>query len=278
MARALLLTAVAFGAAVMARSAGAQPSPYAPADRYGPAAAAASTPYGDIAGVSPPRTALRGRVLAWPGKVEHPVMTVAAPMQPPSVAAPAPSAWRPYPAGPARLRPTAASQTYRAAPSQPNAWTPPARIAAYAPAPQRPQVASASAPMTQLAGAPTRGWRPVFATQAPASAPASAPPPSSVAASPAIRPTYPAAFATPPNRAFAADRRYGYDPTQDHAVRFYSVARPFGLKPDPAPIPPQFFTASADLSGGDPPGPLPVNHTTAATRAAVVGGSDSSVQ
>lgn len=34
-------------------------------------------------------------------------------------------------------------------------------------------------------------------------------------------------------------------------VRHYSVHREFGIRPDPTPIPPQFFTATADLSAGD---------------------------
>jgi hypothetical protein len=39
-------------------------------------------------------------------------------------------------------------------------------------------------------------------------------------------------------------------------ARFYSVHRQYGLTPDPDPIPPQFFSQTADLS--DPPGPSPV--------------------
>ena len=58
-------------------------------------------------------------------------------------------------------------------------------------------------------------------------------------------------------------RRYGYDPTEDHSVRFYSVHRAFGIQPDPAPIPPQFFTATADLAAA--PGPLPEERSTTTT-------------
>ena len=43
-------------------------------------------------------------------------------------------------------------------------------------------------------------------------------------------------------------------------MRFYSVHRQYGLQPDPPPIPPQFFAATADLS--EPPGPLPTQHLT----------------
>jgi hypothetical protein len=42
-------------------------------------------------------------------------------------------------------------------------------------------------------------------------------------------------------------------PAMGERVRFYSVHRDFGLTPDPAPIPPQFFGATADLS--EPAGP-----------------------
>ena len=58
----------------------------------------------------------------------------------------------------------------------------------------------------------------------------------------------------------SAAQRYGYDATQDHTVRFYSVHRAFGLQPDPAPIPPQFFTATADLAA--PPDQLATERTT----------------
>ena len=46
-----------------------------------------------------------------------------------------------------------------------------------------------------------------------------------------------------------------------NGVRFYSVHRAFGLTPDPAPIPPQFFAATPDL--GDPPGPTATRRTVA---------------
>jgi hypothetical protein len=75
-----------------------------------------------------------------------------------------------------------------------------------------------------------------------------------------MTPAQRAAAAPPPLRTASAAQRYGYDPSQGHQVRFYSVHRPFGLQPDAAPIPPQFFTASADLS--QPAGPLPTDRTT----------------
>jgi len=53
-------------------------------------------------------------------------------------------------------------------------------------------------------------------------------------------------------------------------ARFYSVHRQYGLTPDPDPIPPQFFSQTADLS--DPPGPNAVYKTAAAS-----GGSTTAV-
>jgi len=53
-------------------------------------------------------------------------------------------------------------------------------------------------------------------------------------------------------------------------ARFYSLHRQYGLTPDPDPIPPQFFTQTADLS--DPPGPSPVYKTATSS-----GGSTTAV-
>ena len=76
---------------------------------------------------------------------------------------------------------------------------------------------------------------------------------------------------SPANRAASLPPPRGYvqrltpaERAQADGVHFYSVHRPFGLQPDPAPIPPQFFTATADLS--DPPGPLPTERSTASSK------------
>jgi hypothetical protein len=250
MPRPLLLTALALGATAATTPALAQAAASG-GDRYGPAPQgfAANASYGEAQAAPGAAPALRGRVLAWPGKVEAPVTNI-----PPRVAAQA------YPS------PSPARATFAVRPT-PVRWTAPApRVAA---AQEMTPTALAGAP----ARAPTDGWRPVFARSA--ASPSAVSPTSAARAAAQAAPA--SIYAPPPNRSAAADRRYGYDPTQDHSVRFYSVARPFGLKPDPAPIPPQFFTATADL-GGDPPGPLPVNHTTAAERAAVVGGDSGASQ
>lgn len=57
-------------------------------------------------------------------------------------------------------------------------------------------------------------------------------------------------------------------PATGQAPRFYSVHREFGLKPDPIPLPPQFFASSAGADLAAPPPPLdphPVPGTQAAT-------------
>jgi hypothetical protein len=57
---------------------------------------------------------------------------------------------------------------------------------------------------------------------------------------------------------------------EGETARFYSVHRQYGLTPDPDPIPPQFFSQTADL--GDPPGPSPVYKAASAS-----GGSTTAV-
>jgi hypothetical protein len=55
----------------------------------------------------------------------------------------------------------------------------------------------------------------------------------------------------PPRPGTVADNGHGAAANQ--GPKFYSVHREFGIAPDPAPIPPQFFTATADLSQPPPP-------------------------
>ena len=262
-------------------------------DRYG--AQEAAPPTAGPAAASP----LRGRMLAWPGKASAPtaptavVQAYAAP-QPYRQVAPPETAGRgsTYASAPA---PRWGQPTYMAvAPSpQPTgrygAETYPTRTTAYAPAPSadgwRPVFAApASAGDRQrpqvLSGAPSPAPLPTSIYSPAPSSPVSAAAAAADGSSPGVMSPAARAAALPPPRGSAA-QRYGYDPTQDHAVRFYSVHRPFGLQPDPAPIPPQFFTATADLA--TPPGPLTTERTTTtsasgatthAVRATPDGGAD----
>ncbi len=153
-----------------------------------------------------------------------------------------------------------------------------------APPAQGAQREASAPPSYATPSANADGWRPVFADTpsrasarptsadaAPALAgapgrPAELPPSIYTPASASeMTPAQRAAAAPPPLRSASAAQRYGYDPSQGHQVRFYSVHRPFGLQPDSAPIPPQFFTATADLS--EPAGPLPTDRTTTTTTA-----------
>jgi hypothetical protein len=253
MSRASLLAVLAVSAAPVLAHAQA-------GDRYGPA------PMNPVAATSAPSgaaTPFRGRMLSWPGKQAAAAQAYA----PPSAGAAAPQGYAPVRYAPA--------QTYTAvrrgpppsvqrvadngmrAPAAAAAWSRPTR--AYA-APQ-PTAAAASAPQPD-------GWRPVGApAPALAGAPSRPPLPTSIYA-PHGQDQQAQAARTPPAdpaaarpTQTAAAQRYGYDPTQSHAVRFYSVHRPFGLQPDPAPIPPQFFTNTADLA--EPPAQLPLERTTA---------------
>jgi hypothetical protein len=249
----LLVTTALLAAPALAQAQGA--------DRYGPSAGAppASAPYA-------PATTLRGRMLSWPGKTD--VATS------PQTVAPPVSSIRYAPA--AGYAPRAGAPAYaaqlsqaRAYPSQPYAVQgyPAQAYAAPAPAPRvqppggvRSYAGLQSPPQ---GGQGADGWRPVYAAP-PALSGAPARPealPTSLY-TPAKTPVSRAALAPPP-RAVSAAQRYGYDPTQDHAVHFYSVHRPFGLQPDPAPIPPQFFGATADLS--EPPAQPPEERTASAS-------------
>ena len=176
------------------------------------------------------------------------------------------TARQPY-APPARMRQAYADRPAAAYPAQPRAYASPAyaaRAATQAPSPDgwRPVFANAPvrAPMQQQPAepAPTLSGAPAGAAALPTSI-------YTPAAAPEMTPAQRAAAAAPPLRTASAAHRYGYDPTEDHQVRFYSVHRPFGLQPDAAPIPPQFFTATADLS--EPPGPLPTDRTVTTTTA-----------
>lgn len=150
--------------------------------------------------------------------------------QPPAYQAPAyqtPAVQPPaYPAPVAR-GPAQPARTYGAPPVMP--WYQRYGVAqsSSAPAPAAPP------PAPQQAGAPQSIYDPPAALSGAPSAAAGAPP------------AAPVAKAAP--TATAAN--------DGETARFYSLHRQYGLTPDPDPIPPQFFSQTADLS--DPPGPNP---------------------
>jgi hypothetical protein len=217
-------------------------------DRYGPTAPTsapasdpASAPNG--APVSAPVSA-RGRFLSWPGKGAK---TLSAPSPGATSQAPArlPAPVRAV-AGASRLAQPAYKDlaAYRAAPVRANSgwapvYIPPSRSVGAA------QVAApvpAAPPSTPtLAGAPQR---------APASIYDAAPPRQAAAAATSV-----------PPRPGVAQTAQG-----DERVHFYSLHRQYGLQPDPAPIPPQFFTNTADMS--EPQGPNPIQRLTSGSGAA----------
>ncbi len=238
---------------------------------------------------------LRGRMLNWPGKVQGPALTSAAYAPPPQAYA-RPSFAQRGEMGAAydrsgyapRGRPSDALAGRAATPQRYQALSAPRADpgddgqSGYASPPSPRQALSQQRTPVASPDAAPDGWRPVFAAKS-SSAPAGqvgsalagaptrtdlptsiySPGPVAAAKSAAPRSGWAgsrAASMAPPMRTATADRRYGYDPMQQHGVRFYSVHRAFGMKPDPAPIPPQFFTATADLA--DPPGPLPTDRTT----------------
>ncbi len=287
MSRASVTAGLALGPAILAAAlcAPSQGLAQAAPDRYGapPAARGDAPPSAYAASPAPPSGGLRGRMLSWPGKS-------AVAYQPPAYAPQAVARYAPPQAYEGRGDRTGASygaaSPYRryagiapAAYAQPTGPTAPA---AYAPGPAPVSPAYGLRPQAEPApryarspapGASQDSWRPVFAGGPSSSAPQLAGAP---AAQPPLRSSYaaaPASFAPPSSSAVGASRfaglppprgsaaqRYGYAGGGDsHAVRFYSVHRPFGLQPDPAPIPPQFFTNTADLAA--PPEPLPTERT-----------------
>lgn len=211
---------------------------------------------------------LAGRALSWAGKSE-PVAPVAGPSPAPEHVAYAPAPVMLQPAPPIPAAPVfQAARTAELQPAPPLPAAPvlkasrklaaqPARplpASIYAPAPVAPAPSATAAPYRAPVIAPAP--RPVIAAAVPAPrvpspAPAvakqaaSAKPTPSPAAPAAAAPAPPAqvAVAAPPPRAAQAYNGGG--------VRHYSVHREFGMAPDPTPIPPQFFTATADLSAGD---------------------------
>jgi hypothetical protein len=137
----------------------------------------------------------------------------------------------------------------------------PARPAPYAYAqargPYMPTGYAAPAPQAQpQSGAPPHGWTFVPPIgQSPADQPAlpssiyDRPPPS------AAQPSQPVQAAQP-----LAAQPQAAQAQADTGPRHYSVHREYGIEPDPIPLPPQFFGATADLS--QPATDDPIRHTT----------------
>lgn len=257
-------------------------------DRYGPTAPAYETATAPM----PAPAALAGaplRMLSWPGKVTP----APAAMPPPQDQAPA-------------LRPVAAF-------APPRPWTAAAprsqaSFAAVAPAPPAyPQAryvppASETPPPSAAAGTPHYGLVQAFAPLSRPTQTAAAPTlyddaPAPQARTQSLRASVDADRVQPPSTPLApsiktasiapadpahpgwAPPRRPWSQAGDQSVRFYSLHRQYGVPPDPAPIPPQFFAATADLSA--PAGPSPRTISGAGTaaqaaRAAQATGADTS--
>ena len=197
-------------------------------DRYGPP----MRPEPDAAEAAAPAT-----YLSWPGKV-----AVAAPSAPATVAQAAPAR--------ARAQPRAQDQEplppALAAMRAPQRPLPASIYAPAAPSPQlRPAVQAAASPMLRPAEAPA-AYRDPPPKPAPVRTAAVAVRPHPAPAPAAAQPSAPAPTAV------AASADQGGMP-----AHFYSVQREFGLKPDPIPLPNQFFAdgSTGDLAGPPPPPP-----------------------
>ena len=238
-------------------SAGYAAGPYR---AYSPPAGAparrAPTPYPPPAATARYATAadagLRTRFLTWSGKAEATAPT------PPA----RPVAYVPTPYVPT---PNAAYRPYAPPPA------PVARAAYAPPQPEPAQTDAAATPMQPaMPGPPLHppGYRTAYAAPAPVQAPqptyAFAPPPVSARA----LPTSVYADAGPSIPAAAASAYTSQPGAPTSTARLYSVHRDFGMTPDPAPIPPQFFAATADLSAPETPEVAPRATATAAGAAA----------
>ncbi len=231
-----------------------------------------------------------GPTLSWPGKTAASAPPPAAPspgfdgqMRAPAYAY-APQAYRadaPTASQPPMAQQAAQSPAYQAPAYQtpayqtPSYQAPPIRPPAY-PA----QVARAQAQPTGGYGPPpVAPWYQRYgaaeASPAPSTVAAPAPPPipQSIYDPPAGQGA--ATTGAPTAALSAASSAAAMAPTatasnSSETARFYSLHRQYGLTPDPDPIPPQFFTQTADLS--DPPGPSPVYKTATSS-----GGSTTAV-
>jgi hypothetical protein len=142
---------------------------------------------------------------------------------------------------------------YQASNVQPPAY--PAPVARGSAQPARAYGAPPVMPWYQRYGVAESSSAPSSATPQPA--PQQAGPPQSIYDPPPAQSGAPSAAAGAPPAAPVAKAAPTATAANDgETARFYSLHRQYGLTPDPDPIPPQFFTQTADLS--DPPGPSPV--------------------
>ncbi len=202
-----------------------------------PASAAATRfldSWSQTAPAPPPPGAAPLRYMSWPGKAAQP-------------ATPAPAAATAVPRAPASAGPGGLRGAYTSAvgPYGPPAPPLPASIyAAPAPPTARPALAAPrparAVPVEQAAASPTRPIPPPSPLMAAAPAQALTATPAQPAAQ---------ARATPSVQAIAqADGELPPGP------RFYSLHRAYGVRPDPIPLPEEFFGATPDLAK---PPPLP---------------------
>jgi hypothetical protein len=213
----------------------APPQPYAPPAGYAPNGYA-PTPSQPTTPQPTSAAAIGLRTLSWPGKaLAQPAPTLAPVNYSP------PPRYSPPPAYPVQAQPTYAPQA-QYAPQAPAAYAPQPAQAYYAPAAQRPAAPSYGVPPPPPPPTAQTTVRPVPTSIYSDAAAAPAQPPYGYAQA-AYAPAAPSAAATP------AQTVGDSAPSS----RRYSVHRDYGMAPDPAPIPPQFFAVTADLSAPETP-------------------------
>ncbi len=279
---------------------------YGGGELYGAPAAAPSTPPSLRPRAQAPTPLAGMRTLSWAGKAQPaaapvaftPTLRAPYPLQaaggaayqrpaprPPRLAAAAPPPRAAYPEPTPRAMPASARAT--------DGWVPFDAAAYSAPTPRAPPQAVPQVAPQAIGARWTPPPTPATIYEAPgrparAAPPRPAPAPFRPAAQPMPQPTVAAVVAPakeaalpraawgsmPPPRGYRlaqADTAplpapLAAAPYQGSGVRHYSVHRDFGMRPDATPIPPQFFTATADLSaeanGPTPAGPDPLARRT----------------
>jgi len=201
--------------------------------------------------------AASGPTLSWPGKTPQSAPQLAAPSPASSFSEPlrapayASAGQNDRPESPVAYPPPVPHQVAYQAPAYhaPVYQAPVYQAPAYPPSTYPDQVARAPTPQARAdAAPPVTPWYQRYGASRGPSAPAPAAPQAGA----------PQSIYDPPAAATVASSAGNATPTaanDGETARFYSLHRQYGLTPDPDPIPPQFFTQTADLS--DPPSPSP---------------------
>jgi Meckel syndrome type 1 protein len=204
-----------------------------------------------------------GPTLSWPGKATEAASQISAASATPPSSGFAAQTRAPAYAYAAQAYQPPAFAAYQPPVAQPSPYQPPAHP---------PQVAQGASTQAREYGAPpVSPWYQRYGAASSAPSPVAPPPYAAQSSAPAPLAGAPQSIYDPPagragatsaasttvsSAARAPPAPVATAANDGETARYYSLHRQYGLTPDPDPIPPQFFTRTADLS--DPPGPSPV--------------------